>query len=116
MFKDDITRIKHIIDASEECISFMENKSRKDLDANRMLNLSIVRLLEIIGEAARGVSAQLREKYPDIPWRQMAGIRDRLIHGYYDIDMDIVWKTVKDDVPAIIPLLENVIENEEKSA
>ena len=46
----------------------------------------------------------------------MAGIRDRLIHGYYDIDMDIVWKTVKDDVPAIIPLLENVLENEDKNA
>ncbi len=116
MFKDDITRIKHIIDASKECISFLENKSRKDLVANRMLNLSIVRLLEIIGEAARGISVQLREKYPDIPWRQMAGIRDRLIHGYYDIDMEIVWKTVKEDVPTIIPPLENVLEKQDKSA
>ncbi len=95
MFRDDITRIKHMLDASKECVTFLADASREELDTNRMLNLSIVRLLEIIGEAETGISNETKEKYPDIPWRKMAGIRNRLIHGYFDINMEIIWKTVK---------------------
>jgi len=112
MFKDDLTRIRHILDAARECASFLAGMSIKDLNTNRMLNLSIVRLLEIIGEAARGISPQLKEKYPDIPWRKMAGIRDRLIHGYFDVDMEIVWKTVKEDIPGLINLLDKILDKE----
>jgi uncharacterized protein with HEPN domain len=112
MSKDDLVRIRHIIDACEESVQFLEKRQRKDLDTDRMLSLSIVRLLEIIGEAARGVSIQTREKYPDIPWKQMAGIRDRLIHGYFDIDMEIVWKTVKEDIPPLINQLKELMGEE----
>jgi uncharacterized protein with HEPN domain len=112
MSKDDLVRIKHILDASEEAIAFLENRVREDIDTDRMLSLSLVRLLEIIGEAARGVSIQAREKYKHIPWKQMAGIRDRLIHGYFDVDMEIVWKTVKEDIPPLINQLTELIEKE----
>jgi len=112
MSNDDLVRIKHIMDASEECVKFLESRQRKDLDTDRMLSLSLVRLLEIIGEAARGVSVQLREKYQDIPWKQMAGIRDRLIHGYFDVDMEIVWKTVKEDIPPLINQLTELLDKE----
>ncbi len=76
----------------------------------------MIKQLEIISEAARGVPVQFRGKYPDNPWRQTSGIHGRKIHGYYGIDMEIVWKTVKEDVPDIIPLLENVLEIEDESA
>ncbi len=108
MSKDDLIRVKHILDASREAVQFLENRDRKDLDSDRMLSLSIVRLLEIIGEAAKGVSIKTKEEYPDIPWKEMTGIRDRLIHGYFDVDMEIVWKTVREDIPALINLLDKV--------
>ncbi|MBN1445371.1 MAG: DUF86 domain-containing protein [Candidatus Omnitrophica bacterium] len=112
MSNNDLVRIKHILDASEETVKFLENRKRKDIDTDRMLSLSLVRLLEIIGEAARGVSLQLREKYTAIPWKQMAGIRDRLIHGYFDVDMEIVWKTIKEDIPPLINQLTALLDNE----
>jgi len=112
MSNDDLVRIKHILDASEESVKFLENRQRNDIDIDRMLSLSLVRLLEIIGEAARGVSPQLRKKYPAIPWKQMAGIRDRLIHGYFDVDMEIVWKTVKEDIPPLIDKLTGLMDEE----
>jgi uncharacterized protein with HEPN domain len=112
MSNDDLVRIKHILDASEESVKFLETRQRRELDTDRMLSLSLVRLLEIIGEAARGVSPQLRKKYPDIPWKQMTGIRDRLIHGYFDVDMEIVWKTVKEDIPPLINQLAELMDEE----
>jgi uncharacterized protein with HEPN domain len=66
-----------------------------------MFALALVRLLEIIGEAARRVSVGLRESHPEIPWAEIAGTRDRLIHGYFDVDLDIVWGIVTQDLPAL---------------
>lgn len=73
-----------------------------------MLALSLVRLLEIIGEAASGVSDGYRAKHPAIPWKKMIGLRNRLIHGYYDIDQDIIWDTVRGDLPPLIAMLEKL--------
>ena len=74
-----------------------------------MLSLALVRLLEIIGEAAKGVSEELRQQYPEIPWKQIAGTRDRLIHGYFDVDLDIIWSIVADDLPILIAGLEMIL-------
>ncbi len=74
-----------------------------------MLRMALVRLLEIIGEAARGVSAATRESHPGIAWSQMAGMRDRLIHGYFDVNLDIVWDTVSHDLPPLVAQLEQLL-------
>ena len=74
-----------------------------------MLMLSLTRLLEIIGEAANGVSESFREEHKDIPWKKIIGMRNRLIHGYFDIDPDIVWETVKTDLPPLVSKLEKII-------
>ena len=108
MFEDDSVRIRHILDAACEAVSFANGRSRADLDADRKLNLSLVRLLEIIGEAARGISTQFRQAHPDLPWQSMVGMRDRLIHGYFDINLDVVWETVTDDLPPLIAQLEKI--------
>jgi uncharacterized protein with HEPN domain len=71
----------------------------------------LVRLLEVIGEAARGVSPEFRNSHPDLPWKNMVGMRDRLIHGYYDINLDVVWKTVTEDLPPLISQLEEIIKD-----
>jgi uncharacterized protein with HEPN domain len=109
MFKDDNVRIRHILDAAREAVAFSQGRSRADLGADRKLNLSLVRLLEIIGEASRGVSAQFQEAHPDLPWKSMAGMRDRLIHGYFDVNLDVVWETITDDLPSLIAKLEKIV-------
>jgi uncharacterized protein with HEPN domain len=113
MSKTDLVRVRHILDAAREVLEFSTGKSRFDLDTDRMLNLSLVHLLEIIGEAAVGVSAEFRTKYPDVPWNEIVGMRNRLIHGYYDIDLDIVWRTIEEDIPPLVTELEKIIAHEE---
>ena len=105
MFKNDNVRIRHILDAAREAVDFAKGHGRLDLDTDRQLNLSLVRLLEIIGEAARGISQEFRQAHSDLPWDKMAGMRDRLIHGYFDINLDVVWGTVTEDLPPLIAQL-----------
>lgn len=112
MLEADIVRLKHMLDAAIEIVEFMSGKSRDDLDNDRKLNLSIVHLLEIIGEAATGVSLDTQNSHTQIPWKAVIGMRNRLIHGYFDINLDIVWKTAKQDIPPLIPELEKIIESE----
>jgi uncharacterized protein with HEPN domain len=110
MIRDDQVRLRHMLDAAKEAVGFAKGRSRTELDTNRMLSLSLVRLLEVIGEAAYGISPSFRERHPDIAWKQMSGMRNRLIHGYYDVNLDIVWKTITEDLPVLIEQLENVLE------
>ena len=109
MYEDDTVRIRHILDASREAVSFAEGRCRADLDSDRKLNLSLVRLLEIIGGAARSVPPEFRDAHPELPWKKMVGMRDRLIHGYYDVNLDVVWETVTEDLRALIGQLEIVL-------
>ena len=82
---------------------------QQDLVTDEMLSLSLVRLLEIIGEAARAVSSEGRAAYPAIPWKKIIGMRDRLTHGYFDVNLDIVWETVTHDLPPLIVELERLV-------
>jgi uncharacterized protein with HEPN domain len=107
MLRTDKVRARHILDASIEAVEFSKGRSRTELDSDRKLNLSLVRLLEIIGEASRGLSDEFRMQHPELPWKKMAGMQDRLIHGYYDVDLDVVWETVTEDLPGLISKLEN---------
>lgn len=112
MQRDDITSLRHIIDAANKAISFVEHRKREDLDTDEMLALSLVRLLEIIGEASNCVSDNFRKKYPGIPWNKMVGLRNRLIHGYFDINLDIVWDTVQNDLPPLVIDLKKLVSSE----
>lgn len=112
MLKDDLIRLRHMLDAAKETISFAKNKNRSDLYTDRMLALSIVKSIEIIGEAASTVSKKFREKHKEIPWANIIAMRNRLIHVYFDIDLDRVWDTVTDDLPPLIAALEKAISQE----
>jgi uncharacterized protein with HEPN domain len=109
MLRTDRVCIRHILDASKEAVEFAKGRSRAELDSDRKLNLSIVRLLEVIGEAARGLSDEFRTQHPELPWKKMVGMRDRLIHGYYDVDLDVVWETVTEDLPGLVAKLEQIL-------
>jgi len=106
---EDAVRLRHMLDAARKAVEFTKHCKRTDLDRDEKLALSVVRLLEILGEAAKNVSSQCQTEYPTIPWRQIAGTRDRLIHGYFDVDLDIVWKIVSTDIPPLIVQLEKAL-------
>jgi uncharacterized protein with HEPN domain len=106
---EDAVSLRHMLDAAGKAVQFSRGRSRSDLDADEMFALALVRLLEIIGEAAKRLSAELRQQCPGIPWKQIAGTRDRLIHGYFDVDLDIIWAIITDDLPVLTAELEKII-------
>jgi uncharacterized protein with HEPN domain len=97
-----------MLDAAREAVQMAQGKARADLDADRALNLSLVRLLEIVGEAASRVPVSERAQYSGIPWMQIVGLRNRLIHGYDNVDFDILWEIVSQDLPLLIAELEKI--------
>ena len=107
--QNDRIQLQHMLDAVKEVIEFTTGKTRDDLTENRMLMHAIVRLFEIIGEAAKGVSDEIRNEHPKLPWKQMIGMRDRLIHGYFDVDLDIIWTTIIEDLPKLKTQIEEII-------
>lgn len=82
-----------------------QGRTRRDLNEDRQLNLSLVRLLEIIGEAANRVPAGIQSQYPEIPWPEIISLRNRLIHGYDSVDLDVVWQIIQKDLPPLIAAL-----------
>lgn len=105
MQPEDRVRLRHMLDAANDAVAFAKGQSRRSLDANRMLTLSIVKCIEIVGEAANHVSQESQKACPDIPWDDVISMRHRLIHGYYDVDPDIVWDTVQEDLPPLIAVI-----------
>ena len=98
----DIVRMQHMLEAASKAVAYTDGFERSVLDTDEMRAPAVVRLLEILGEAARAVSDATRARHPSIPWRQIAGTRDRLIHGYEAVDLDIVWAIVTTDLPALV--------------
>ncbi len=105
----DRVRLLEMRDHAKEALEFVAGRNRSDLDSTRWLNLSIVRLLEIIGEAAARVSESTQALYPDIQWRQIVGLRNRLIHGYNQVDFDILWEICVNDLPLLVESLDRAI-------
>ena len=109
MLDDDAIRIRHMLDAAREAIGFASGRTSEELAHDRMLLLSLVKCVEILGEAASRVTDATRESLPEIPWRDIISMRNRLIHGYFDIDTTIVWKTVTMELPPLEHALEKVL-------
>ena len=102
-------RLQHMLDNAEEAISLIKGKTRTDLKHERMLELSLIRLVEVIGEAAAKISHDEYDKYSNIPWTQVVGMRNRLIHGYEEVDLDILWDTIEIDLPMLVKELKNIL-------
>ena len=106
---DDRTRMRHMLTHAEETVGMARGRSRGDLDSDRQFNLALVRLMEVVGEAASRVSAEGRQRHPAIPWPEVAGLRNRLVHGYDKVDFDILWDIVQDDLPRLIAELRKAL-------
>ena len=101
----DDDRVAHIVDACEQAAEFVAGKTRDDLEHDRMLQLALVKLVEIIGEAAKAVSDDTRRRFPEVPWSLAARTRDRLTHHYFEVDIEVLWSTVTDSLPALLAAL-----------
>lgn len=98
-----------MLDHAREAVDLTHGRVRSDLDSDRMLNLSLVRLLEIVGEAANRLPRDVQQRAPQIPWSDIIGMRHRLIHGYDQVDFDVVWQIIARDLPQLVPELEELL-------
>jgi len=113
MKKDNVVFLKHILDAINLIEDYLKDKEFQEFRNNHMLQDAVIREIEIIGEAAKNLSVDFKNKYSDIPWRQIAGMRDKLMHGYFGVDLDAVWDTATIDVPSLKERLEEILKKEE---
>ncbi|MBZ5670267.1 MAG: DUF86 domain-containing protein [Acidobacteriia bacterium] len=101
--RDATVRLRHMLDHAREAVAMARDRSRDDLNADRQFNLALVRLLEIVDEAASRMTPEDCALYPDIPWPRIVGLRNRLIHGYDGVDFDILlWQIITQDLPPLI--------------
>lgn len=105
----DRIRLQHMLDHALEATQMAHGRARVDLDTDRPLNLSLVRLLEIIGEAGARISQSTRRTHPEIAWLEIAGLRNRLVHGYDEVDFDILWDIIQLDLPPLISALTAIL-------
>ena len=112
MQRDDQIRLRHMLEAVKEALSFAQNETRSSLEADRKLELALVKSIEIIGEAAANITDECRRSLPAIPWASITGMRNRLVHVYFDLDCDILWKTITDDLPSLIAELERILKSQ----
>jgi len=107
---DDQVYLKHMLDHAREAVKMVAGKAQADLGRNRMLELALTRLIEIIGEAATRISSEMKSSIPQVPWREIIGMRNRLTHGYDTVDLKALWDTIAEDLPPLITDLEKIID------
>ena len=106
--KSDIVFIEHILDSINAIESFSKNMTERELTSNRLKQSAIVREIEIIGEAAKNISEEFKNKHKEVPWKEIIGTRDKLIHHYFGVDLNIIWRIVKTFIPELKKILENI--------
>ena len=96
-------------DAASTALLFAAGRSREDLESDLMLQFALIRALEIVGEAANRLTEETRSTHPEIPWANIVGMRNRLVHGYFDVDLKILWRTVSEFLPPLLVALDALI-------
>ena len=109
--REDETLLRDMLDAGRHALRAIDQKNRSDLDSDPILRAALERFLEIIGEAASRLSEKARADMADIPWAEIIGLRNRLVHGYFSIDQDIVWTILNDDLPDLMRAIEDKLES-----
>ncbi|MCI2429883.1 DUF86 domain-containing protein [Candidatus Acetothermia bacterium] len=110
--RDFIDYLKDIYNAIDEIQSFTSGMDFEQFSGDKKTVYAVIRTFEIIGEATKNIPPAVRRNYSEVPWKKMAGMRDKMIHEYFGVDLEVVWKTVQEDTPALKPLIEQVIQQE----
>ena len=103
--------LQDILDSIRDAVEFMEGMTSEDFQKDRKTVSAVLRSLEVMGEATKRIPQSLRDQYPDVPWKKMAGMRDKLIHEYSGVDLGIVWEAVKNDLPPVQNLVRNILKD-----
>ncbi len=111
---DDAVRVRHMLDFAREATGFAAGKTRADLADDRLLDLSLLHLITLLGEAAGRVSKDYQIRYSQTPWALIVGMRNRIVHEYDFIDYDILWQTVTEDLPSLIAQLEAILADDSR--
>jgi uncharacterized protein with HEPN domain len=114
MKKDAMVYLQHIMDAINRIEKYLDKVTCEEFLENELVQAAVIREIEIIGEASKRLPEDFRIKNPNMPWRKMAGMRDKLVHDYMGVDIDAVWDTVDRDIPQLKNKLISVIESEEE--
>lgn len=112
MKKDNKAYFMHIADALQRIERYVDKMEYTDFMNNDLVQAGVIREFEIIGEASKKISKDIKNKYSDVPWRKMAGMRDKLIHEYFGVDLDAVWETIQNDLPVLIERIDKIIWDE----
>jgi len=107
--REYIDYVRDMLDAIDKASRFVVGMDYVTFAADDKTVFAVIRALEVIGEASRGLPDEVRAQHPGVPWRSIAGTRDRLIHRYFGVDLEVVWKTVQDDLPRLRPVLEQIV-------
>ncbi len=103
---DDSVRLSHVLDAARRAVALTSGRTREQVAGDEVVQLALARLLEILGEAAGKVTPAFRAAHPELPWSEMTGLRNRLVHAYFDVDLDVLLDVVEKDLPALIERIE----------
>lgn len=112
----DRIRLQHMLDAGSEAIRHAHGRVRTDLETDRQLEHSLVRCLEVVGEAANNVSVGLRESHPEIEWKQLVSMRNRLVHAYFSTNLRVVWRTTTEELPPLVAALATILSGGDSDA
>jgi len=108
MIKSDLAYVDHILDCIRKINEYSKGLSLKEFKKNELVQDAIIRNIEIIGEASKKITPETKQTYYNVPWKEIAGMRDKLIHDYLGVDVGVVWKTIKEDIPALEKLIREI--------
>jgi len=112
--REIVDYIEDIISAMDKAMDFVKNMSYEEFTRDDKTVYAVVRAIEIIGEAVKNIPGNVRKNYPEIPWKDMAGMRNKVIHEYFGVKLNIVWRTVKEEIPPLKPLFEKILKELEE--
>lgn len=113
MRKDDSVYLRHVLDAIDRIEEYTGDITHTSFLADHLRQDAAIRQIEVIGEAAKKLSSELKDRHPEIPWKDVVGMRDKLIHDYFGVDLDAVWDTIEKDVPQLKDKIRAIIGNAE---
>ncbi|HEY4674468.1 MAG TPA: DUF86 domain-containing protein [Candidatus Bathyarchaeia archaeon] len=111
MKKEFLDYVEDIVKAMDDATGFVEGMEYDDFVTDRKTIYAVIRTIEIIGEAVKKIPDEVKNRYPKIPWKEMAGMRDKIIHEYSGVDLRRVWNTVKNDIPDLRPIFESILKD-----